>query len=92
LPEWAENFIHRVGRTGRAGKQGLASTLFVREQRSELFELERTLGIRMERIGVNVDLFEKRDGIQGGIDRIQSTTRSRMVQLPGESLQALMEG
>jgi ATP-dependent RNA helicase RhlE len=50
LPEIAENFIHRVGRTGRAGKHGVASTLFGREQRSELFQLERTLGIKMERM------------------------------------------
>jgi ATP-dependent RNA helicase RhlE len=50
LPEVAENFIHRVGRTGRAGKHGVASTLFAREQSSELFQLERTLGIRMERL------------------------------------------
>src|SRR5271155_15358 len=50
LPEVAENFIHRVGRTGRAGKHGVASTLFAKEQRSELFQLERTLGIKMERL------------------------------------------
>jgi ATP-dependent RNA helicase RhlE len=50
LPEMAENFIHRVGRTGRAGGQGIASTLFGREQRSELLQLERTLGIQMERM------------------------------------------
>ena len=49
LPEVAENFIHRVGRTGRAGATGVASTLFAREQRSELSQLERTLGIKMER-------------------------------------------
>ncbi|MBZ5538457.1 MAG: DEAD/DEAH box helicase [Acidobacteriia bacterium] len=92
LPEWAENFIHRVGRTGRAGKQGLASTLFVREQRSDLFELERTLGIRMERMEVDADLSGKRDGTRGGIDPLRSSARSKMVQLPGEVLQALMEG
>jgi ATP-dependent RNA helicase RhlE len=50
LPEVAENFIHRVGRTGRAGKHGVASTLITRDQRSELFHLERTLGIKMERL------------------------------------------
>jgi ATP-dependent RNA helicase RhlE len=50
LPEIAENFIHRVGRTGRAGERGVASTLFGREQRSELSQLERTLGIHMERM------------------------------------------
>ena len=50
LPEVAENFIHRVGRTGRNGGHGLATTLFVKEQRSELFQLERTLGIKIERM------------------------------------------
>lgn len=49
LPEVAENFIHRVGRTGRAGESGLASTLFAPEQRGDFLQLERTLGIRMER-------------------------------------------
>src|SRR6201997_183686 len=55
LPELAENFIHRVGRTGRAGKHGIASTLFTRDQRSELLQLERTLGIRMERMQADTD-------------------------------------
>src|SRR6266436_2495102 len=50
LPEVAENFIHRVGRTGRAGGSGVASTLFVKEQRTDLFQLERALGIKMERL------------------------------------------
>src|ERR1700686_86982 len=50
LPEVAENFIHRVGRTGRAGELGVASPFFGRDQRSELHQLERTLGIRMERM------------------------------------------
>src|SRR5271169_6876795 len=49
LPDIAENFIHRVGRTGRAGERGVASTLFTRDQRLEMQQLERTLGIRIER-------------------------------------------
>jgi ATP-dependent RNA helicase RhlE len=53
LPEVAENFIHRVGRTGRAGKHGIASTLYVKEQRSDIYQLEATLGIRMERLHVS---------------------------------------
>jgi ATP-dependent RNA helicase RhlE len=42
LPDIAENFIDRVGRTGRAGERGIASTLFIKNQRTELFELDRT--------------------------------------------------
>ncbi len=58
LPEAAENFIHRVGRTGRAGERGIASTLFAKDQRSELHQLEHTLGIRMERMQANTALAE----------------------------------
>ncbi len=50
LPELAEDFIHRVGRTGRAGNSGVASTLIGREVRNDLLKLERTLGIKIERM------------------------------------------
>jgi ATP-dependent RNA helicase RhlE len=61
LPEAAENFIHRVGRTGRAGGRGVASTLFVKDQRLELHQLEHTLGIRMERMQANTALAENHE-------------------------------
>ena len=54
LPEVAETFIHRIGRTGRAGGHGVASTLFTTDQRTELRQLEHTLGIRMERMGNSI--------------------------------------
>jgi len=98
LPEVAENFIHRVGRTGRAGEHGVASTLFGRDQRLDLYQLERTLGIRMERMS-SVGTSEKDQ--QRRQDRIRSNgtgpqpdrvaTGSRMVRLPGEFLQAQMQ-
>jgi ATP-dependent RNA helicase RhlE len=96
LPEVAENFIHRVGRTGRAGEHGVASTLFGREQRSDLFQLERTLGIRMERMSSTGE--GKKHPVQAqstmpaaASDRVESAPRSRMVRLPGEVLQAQMQ-
>jgi ATP-dependent RNA helicase RhlE len=61
LPEVAENFIHRIGRTGRAGATGVASTLFSRDQRTELFQLERTLGVTMERMPMGAALPETAD-------------------------------
>jgi ATP-dependent RNA helicase RhlE len=50
MPADAESFIHRAGRTGRAGERGVASTLFARDQHTDLLQLERTLGVRMERM------------------------------------------
>ena len=92
LPEVAENFIHRVGRTGRAGERGVASTLFVRDQRTELFELERTLGIRMERVSTNGGSREKASRVyRPGVESLPATPRPRMVPLPGEVLQAQMD-
>jgi ATP-dependent RNA helicase RhlE len=61
LPDVAENFIHRVGRTGRAGERGVASTLFLREQRTDLFQLERQLGIKIERVSSNGQAAPKKD-------------------------------
>jgi superfamily II DNA/RNA helicase len=69
LPQDAESFIHRVGRTGRAGGTGVASTLFAREQRGDLFQLERTLGVRMERVGESAgqsEEFERSPGQDRG--------------------------
>jgi ATP-dependent RNA helicase RhlE len=92
LPDVAENFIHRVGRTGRAGKQGIASTLFIKEQRSDLFQLERALGIRIEKMRADgIPAAEPRDRNRSNIARNDATPRSRMVQLPGEVLQAQMQ-
>ncbi|NDQ58734.1 MAG: DEAD/DEAH box helicase [Acidipila sp.] len=88
LPEVAENFIHRVGRTGRAGERGVASTLFVREQRSELIQLERTLGIKMERMSADVGksvMHTRKEKVYTA-----ASSLSRMARLPGEILQAQM--
>jgi len=91
LPDIAESFIHRVGRTGRVGERGVASTIFVREQRTELFQLERTLGIRIERMPADLGLPEKTNGTRDNMDRVPTSLKRTTVQLPGEFLQLQME-
>src|SRR5207302_1918064 len=90
LPEVAENFIHRVGRTGRNGGHGVASTLFVKEQRSELFQLERALGIKMERLRADetAGLPEKQERLPVNLPRVESVQRPRRFVLAGEVFQA----
>jgi len=79
VPKMAEDFIHRVGRTGRAGLQGRASTLAAGAEVLELRQIERTLKLRMERL--------QSDTARAGPSRrmIQNTLASRtLTALPGE--------
>jgi ATP-dependent RNA helicase RhlE len=104
LPEVAENFIHRVGRTGRAGGSGVASTLFVKDQRTDLFQLERALGIKMERLRADgtqpqphtTQPKQKEHGrptISGlSNDRPSNMPKPSLICLPGEVLQVQLEG
>src|ERR1700682_5000350 len=90
LPEVAENFIHRVGRTGRAGKHGVASTLFSREQRADIFQLERTLGLKMERMGADLDSSHRPSATHRRVEeavRVAPAQKSTLMRLPGEVLQ-----
>ena len=47
LPKVAEDFVHRVGRTGRASAKGIASTFAGPAERGDLRKIERALSIQM---------------------------------------------
>ncbi|GBQ35933.1 RNA helicase [Gluconacetobacter azotocaptans DSM 13594] len=44
LPSLPESYVHRIGRTGRAGRNGFAITLCDAEQRAWLRDVEREIG------------------------------------------------
>jgi len=90
LPAIAEDFIHRVGRTGRAGARGCAATFFTTSERSDLAALERDLQLKIRRPRVDSDLArEVRSGPVDVSELVPLPARpgSRMVLLPGEILQ-----
>ena len=44
LPDMPEDYVHRIGRTGRAGEQGYAISFVTRESRRTLAEIEKLIG------------------------------------------------
>lgn len=56
LPQGPEDFIHRVGRTGRAGNRGLASTFASPGERGSVRIIERVLKTRLQRREVPAEL------------------------------------
>lgn len=58
IPDGADSYIHRIGRTGRAEKEGDAITLVTREDRATVRDIETALGGAIERkkvTGYNYD-------------------------------------
>ncbi len=48
LPQEPENFVHRIGRTGRAGARGASWTFVTPYELSDVRKYERTLGIQVQ--------------------------------------------
>jgi ATP-dependent RNA helicase RhlE len=68
LPQVPEDYVHRIGRTGRAGKDGLAVSLVTTEDKKLLKNIERFTGMKIP--------CEAIPGHQFGEIQEQATTRS----------------
>ena len=51
VPIHAEDYVHRIGRTGRAGREGFAATLVTPEEFKALKDVEKLLGKPCEWLG-----------------------------------------
>jgi len=89
LPGDAEDYIHRIGRTGRAGNEGEAISLVCQEEKSVLKDIEKLL-----KYGLKVEFFEgyepkvwvekeaRKNTLRGKIERSQekrNTTANNVV-------------
>ncbi|HZV55767.1 MAG TPA: DEAD/DEAH box helicase [Rhodocyclaceae bacterium] len=50
LPHVAEDYIHRIGRTGRAGKSGDATSLVAPEEKMRLADIEKLTKFKIEQV------------------------------------------
>lgn len=50
IPEAPEDYVHRIGRTGRAGNKGRAITIFTLAEEHSMRAIERLTGEKVERV------------------------------------------
>ena len=65
MPQDSETYVHRVGRTGRAGQTGLATTFVVSREIGQLHDIERAIRRKIRRKSVPTlsDVIEGNSGL-----------------------------
>jgi ATP-dependent RNA helicase RhlE len=58
LPEQAENYVHRIGRTGRGGDKGNAITFCSEQEKELLEEIEYYLGAKIDVLNIDKGEYE----------------------------------
>jgi len=91
IPQDPESYVHRIGRTGRAGKSGMALTFITPREKSYLSVLERTTKRKMERM-TPPTLDEALEGQQRAVvDKIVATIESNNLQYYKAAAKELLE-
>ncbi len=79
LPYLAEDYVHRIGRTGRAGKEGVAISFVSREEERSLDSIERLIGGRIQRIVKRGFEVTSRDSLIKTVSRSSKPGRTNKV-------------
>ena len=53
LPDVPETYVHRIGRTGRAGANGIAISFCATDERKNLKNIQKLIGVKMKEITPN---------------------------------------
>ncbi|WP_420553929.1 DEAD/DEAH box helicase [Neptuniibacter marinus] len=85
LPYLAEDYVHRIGRTGRAGAKGQAISFVSREEESALDNIERFIGASIRRVYVPGFEVGSREGLRKRISkkgpkkRVNKASRTKII-------------
>ncbi|MFT5301982.1 MAG: ATP-dependent RNA helicase DeaD [Mariniblastus sp.] len=60
IPELSDDYVHRVGRTGRMGRQGVAFSFVTPEQGSELTKIEQLINFQLQADPLQAEIDEVR--------------------------------
>ncbi len=88
IPEKPENYVHRIGRTGRGFNKGIAVSFCAPEEKVQLEEIEKLINKKIDIIKVSKIAYETtvQVGMQSATPAgVKSTTQPTFQTLPAES-------
>lgn len=80
LPNIPEDYVHRIGRTGRAGASGEAISLFSPDETVFLRDIEKLIGLKLPKeqiVGFEPDPNASKEPIKQGQGRVQRNSTPR---------------
>ncbi|MER2512585.1 MAG: helicase-related protein, partial [Nitrosomonas ureae] len=86
LPNNPEDYVHRIGRTGRAGAKGFAISFVSREETILLGGIERLLGIKIQVEESNFGLKNQQAELPNKTKTIEEQKKSRAFSLKREPI------
>ena len=90
MPQDSETYVHRVGRTGRAGQTGLAMTFVISREIGQLHDIERAIRRKIRRKSVPTlsDVIEGNQRI--AIENLQEASQERGLEGYRENAEELL--
>ena len=82
LPETPEQYIHRIGRTGRADKEGIAITIVSPKEEEEFLEIELLMNkeVKVFKIPEEVKIEEKRLEFEKEFKKPKVTSKKKTIE------------
>lgn len=91
IPQDPESYVHRIGRTGRAGKEGVAMTFITPREKSYLGVVERTTKRKMDKMKPPT-LDEALEGQQKAVlEKILQSIEANNLQFYKQAAEELLE-
>lgn len=87
LPQDTESYVHRIGRTGRAGKKGIAITIITPSEHRKAMEIQRVTNNKLntyELPTVDNIVSSKKQKIKSSINEVMSGVDSSSLELARE--------
>src|SRR4051812_4624232 len=66
IPAFCDDYVHRVGRTGRMGREGVAYTFVAPDEGPELTRIEERINLLLKRAEMKDFEFRSRESMSGG--------------------------